>query len=395
MVKLVPSERIPGARGSRWRTLVLLAVGFLIASLLVIFAGAWYYSGQLNDAGFAVKDEPHELDLQVVALEGARITLRATPEADDDGDWVRAGLFGLEWNGGYGQVGEVLQRDGSQVVRTDRAVDGVPQSGERVRLDSFAFPGDPFEAHGIGFEDVVYESPLGEFPAWFVAGSRGTWAIFVDGKGAERREALRMLPATVEAAMPSLLITYRNDEGAPQSADDMYRYGQTEWEDLEGAVRYALDHGAHNVVLIGYSMGGAIVMHYLHESPLAGRVSAVILDSPVLDFAETVEWAARDHFVPWPLMPLGKQLTAWRFDIDWAELDSLRYSGELSVPILVFHGDDDRKVPVSTSDKLARLAPRLVTYVRMRGAGHVRSWNLDPAAYEAAVAAFLERVVGQ
>ena len=394
MAKLIPREHNPGVRGFRWRTLVLLAVGLLIAALLAISAGAWYYSDELRDGAFAVKREPDELDLQVVALESRRITLRATPEADNDGDWSHPGVFGLEWRGGYGQVGEILERDGSQVVRRFEPLDGVPQPGEMARLDSFAFPSDPLEAHGIAFEDVVYESPFGEFPAWFVAGSSGTWAIFVHGKGAERREALRMLPATVEAELPSLVITYRNDEGTPHSAGRMYRYGQTEWEDIEGAVQYALDHGARDVVLVGYSMGGAIVMHFLHESSLGGRVSAVILDSPVLDFAETVEWDARDRFVPWPLMPLGKQLAAWRFDIDWAELDSLRNAGELSVPILLFHGDDDQRVPVSTSDELARMRPELVTYVRVRGAGHVRSWNLDPAAYEAAVATFLERVVG-
>jgi len=390
MAKLVPSWHNRRPRGYPWRTLTLLAVGFIFASLLAVFAGGWYYSDQLKDGAFSVKHESDELDVQVIAVEDGRITLRATPEADEDGDWAHAGVYGLEWVGGYGRVGEIVEREGSQVVRLFEPLEGVPRPEEMARLDSYAFPGNPFKAHGIAFEEVTYASPLGEFPAWFVAGSEHTWAIFVHGKGADRREALRMLPATVEAGLPSLVVTYRNDEGTPHSDDWMYRYGQTEWEDIEGAVQYAVDHGAQDVVLVGYSMGGAIVMHLLHESPLAGRVSEVILDSPVLDFAATVEWGARDRFVPWPLMPLGKQLAAWRFDIDWAELDSLRHADELAAAILIFHGDDDKKVPVSTSDELARARPDLVTYARVPGAGHVRSWNVDHAAYESRVATFLE-----
>ena len=53
------------------------------------------------------------------------------------------------------------------------------------------------------------------------------------------------------------------------SADGYHRYGQTEWEDLAAAIQYALDHGAEDVVLVGYSMGGAIVVSLLYRSPLA------------------------------------------------------------------------------------------------------------------------------
>jgi fermentation-respiration switch protein FrsA (DUF1100 family) len=59
------------------------------------------------------------------------------------------------------------------------------------------------------------------------------------------------------------------------------------------------------------------------------------------------------------------------------------------VPALVFHGTEDGLVPVSTTDELAADRPDLVTAVRVAGAGHVRAWNTDPAAYEERVAAFL------
>jgi pimeloyl-ACP methyl ester carboxylesterase len=141
-------------------------------------------------------------------------------------------------------------------------------------------------------------------------------------------------------------------------------------------------------------MGGGIVASFLYRSPLADRVVGVILDAPMLDFEATIEWGARGRFVPWPIKAAGKQLAVWRFDIDWAAVDYLKPAQELAVPILLFHGDDDRKVPVSTSDALAEARPDLVTYFRTAGAGHVRSWNADPQRYEAAVREFLSRVGG-
>jgi pimeloyl-ACP methyl ester carboxylesterase len=138
-------------------------------------------------------------------------------------------------------------------------------------------------------------------------------------------------------------------------------------------------------------MGGGIVASFLYRSALSGQVAAVILDAPVLNLEATVDWGARDRFVPWPLKDVGKEIAGARFDIDWRELDYLRRAGELAAPVLLFHGDADEKVPVATSAKLAELRPDLVQYIRAPGAGHVRSWNVDPEAYEAAVREFLLR----
>jgi pimeloyl-ACP methyl ester carboxylesterase len=171
----------------------------------------------------------------------------------------------------------------------------------------------------------------------------------------------------------SSLITYRNDDQTPHEPDNRYHYGETEWQDLQAAVEYALQEGAHQVVLVGYSMGGAIVVNFLYQSALADRVAAVILDSPVLDFEATIDWGARDHFLPWPLASVGKAIAGKRFDIDWVGLNYLKQTDKLAVPILLFHGDVDKKVPVSTSDELAAARPDLVTYARMAGAGHVRA----------------------
>jgi len=381
------------AKLSRWSTPVLVLLGVALIAIIALLGSGWYYSDALKDGALEPDREPPKLDLKVLAVDEDSMTLGVTPLTKSDGDWTQNGTFGLEWEDGYGQVGAILEIDDRHVVRQFIHLGEEPEAGARARLDSFAFPGDPFESFGIPFQEVTFSSPIGDFPAWLVDTSSDTWVIFVHGKGADRREALRILPTVMDLGLTTLVITYRNDPEAPAGADGSYRYGQTEWEDLQAAADYAIGHGAETLVLVGYSMGGAIVTSFLYRSSLADRVAGVILDSPMLNFGATVDLAASERGLPDILTAVGKAIFALRFDVDWGDLDYLERADELTAPVLLFHGDADKRVPVKTSDALAQARPDIVTYVRIAGAGHVRSWNADPAGYAAAVRSFLERVI--
>ena len=377
----------------RWKIVIPGLLVVILAAAAGVGWGGWYLSDVLKDGALVPKRTPPKFDLEAVAIDEGRVTLRVTPDADADGPWTMDGTWGLEWDKGYDQVGRILEINDRQVVREHFPMREGPKVGDLVRLDSKAFPDDPETALGIPFEVVSYRSPLGEFPAWFVEGSSTTWAIFVHGRGSHPDEGLRMLPTVVALGLPSLLIHYRNDEGEPSNPDGFFRYGQTEWEDLEGAATYAIEHGAEEIILVGYSMGGAIVANFLYESPLADRVSGAILDAPMIDFNATIDLGASQRGYPQVVAELGKFVSGLRFDVDWGALDYLGRADDLDVPILLFHGDADDTVPVETSDALAEARPDIVKYIRVAGAAHVRAWNTDPATYEAAVDGFLRDVV--
>jgi pimeloyl-ACP methyl ester carboxylesterase len=294
---------------------------------------------------------------------------------------------------GYNRVGAVLRQDSEEVERRFVPVSGRLDAGQKVRMDSWAFEGDPQTGLGIPYKEITYASPLGMFPAWLVEGNSRTWAIFVHGKGAARGQSLRVLRTLADLSMPTLVITYRNDDGAPLSPDGFYRYGATEWEDLEGAVRYALDNGAEDVLLIGYSMGGAIVMGFLERSPLASEIIGVVLDAPMLSFGETVDFSGREEGHPRLAVVIGRAVSRYRFDMDWGAVDYLRRADELVVPVLLIHGDADRRVPIETSREFARARPDLVTYVEFANAPHVAAWNVDAERYEQTLRAFLAGLV--
>ncbi len=380
--------------GQKKRTLFLLS--FLMILIAVLLGGGWYFSNLVRDTGLQPKQVDRRPQLEVVALQEDRITLGVTGELQND-DWRTDGIWGLRWNEGYALVGKIVDVKDQEVVREFFPLRGNLRIGDRVGLYIFPHPDDPEKSFGLPAQRVSYSSVLGQFPAWFIEGSRNTWFIVVHGKkDAPPREALRsypVLPTVAGFGLPTLMISYRNDVGAPASADGFHRYGQTEWEDLEGAVQYAIEHGAEQLILMGYSMGGAMILNFLYQSQLADKVVGIILDAPMLDFGATVDLGAMQLGVPQVFITIGKFISSFRFDINWEELNYISRADQLTIPLLLFHGNEDTTVPVQISDSLATRWAGMLTYVPIGGATHIRSWNMNPGLYEREVSRFLQDLI--
>jgi len=375
-------------------TAFLLSI--LIVLITVLLGGGWYFSNVVRDTALQPKRLDLRSQLEVVALAGDRITLGVTGEQQND-DWRKDGIWGLRWNQGHAQVGKIIDLNDREVVREFVPLMGNLSIGDRIGLYIFAFPDDPEKAFGLPTRKLSYASGLGQFPAWFIEGSRNTWFIVVHGKkDAPPREALRsypVLPAVAEFGIPALIISYRNDEGAPASPDGFHRYGQTEWQDLEGAVEYAIEHGGEQLILMGYSMGGAMILNFLYQSQLADRVVGIILDAPMLNLGATVDSGAMQLGVPRFFVAIGKFISTLRFDINWEDLNYISRADHLKIPLLLFHGDADTTVPIEISDSLATRWPGMLTYAPIRGATHIRSWNMNPDLYEKEVSRFLQDLI--
>lgn len=263
---------------------------------------------------------------------------------------------------------------------------------ENVAFDSAAYAGNPRQTLGLAYTDVNVPDELGPMPAWFIPGRTHDWAIVVHGINSSPRDGLPIAPALHRDGLPSLLITYREDLGAPKSPDGLHHMGLTEWRDLAAAARYALSHGARRLILVGYSMGGAIVSQFMERSPLRSHVAGLVLDAPALDWKAVLSFHATQMGLPaFAATPL-EWMIGVRIDADWSSLDALRHPGDFHLPILLFHGTEDKAVPVASSDTFARELPGWVTYYRVPHAGHVQAWNVDPELYEQRVTAFLSRI---
>lgn len=364
------------------------AAGGALIGLPALFLAKRLHTSGLNPE---YDRRPDAHDLVITALSHNSIALRAnaksaTPRADEEGRYLVQGTRG------YGFAGRVTDSNGIVAVREFTPGEGELRVGDAVRLDAFAYPGDPQKAHGIAFENVAIPSPLGDFAAWYVPGTSKTWAIMTHGKGASRRETLRMLPALVREGLPCLAISYRNDVDNPAAPSGMYSYGRDEWEEIEAAAEWAMAHGARRLVLVGYSMGGATTLGFMAKSRLADKVAGLILDAPMIDLTTTVRHGAKALGVPVWFLGVSNRVTAKRYGFRWEDFDHRAVLETLSVPVLLFHGDSDKTVPVSTSDAFARARPDIIEYYRPEGVDHVRAWNADPNGYESAVSEFARRV---
>lgn len=358
-----------------------------MAGLLLLILGlgigtfaAWHFSSAVlvpNRTGWPE-------DLEVEAVRPGQIALERSAET------LRPGYYGLEWRAGHAVVGPVLAREEDTVTRRLDDVRGYLPAGTEVAIDTSTYSGDPGQARGLPFSTVRIEGELGEMPAWLIPGDTRTWAIVVHGINDNPEVGLRLAPQLHRLGLSSLLITYREDLGAPSSPDGYHHMGLTEWRDLQAAARYALGHGARRLVLIGYSMGGSLVTRFMQNSALASQVTHLVLDAPALDWQAILEFNSEEMGLPGFLaLPVEWAIGA-RIDADWDSLNALQHSEDLRLPILLFHGTEDDVIPIASSEELATELPDWVTYYAVPDAGHTQSWNVDPHLYERRLERFLE-----
>lgn len=200
------------------------------------------------------------------------------------------------------------------------------------------------------------------------------------------------MPVLHRAGLSVLDITYRNDIGAPRSSDGLMHLGESEWRELDAAVRTAYSMGAKHIVLYGGSMGGAIVLQFLTNSPLADRVSSVLLEAPMLSVPRMIDNLGRIHHMPAPLTWTALRLTNWRLGFDVHKIDALRFPLKVHPPTLVLRDMADQVMPLSAARDFVSLSARqswLVQYAEFPNAGHGETWHATPERCDMLITDFL------
>ncbi|MGH3690128.1 MAG: alpha/beta hydrolase family protein [Microbacterium sp.] len=310
------------------------------------------------------------------------------------------GRYGLFTTGTYGYVklGAVLSADGTSVRR--KLLTQIEPGARVDRAAAFSgyYYSSPSELH-LRWENVLIGSPAGPCPAWYFPASSTTWVIQVHGRGATRAECLRAVPVLHAAGLPNLVVSYRNDGEAPRTRAGAYALGASEWRDVDSAIAYALRHGAERVILMGWSMGGAVSLQAAVTSGHRDRIAGIILESPVVDWRTVLRFQAKLAGVRAPLpelamgalqMPLTARLSGADEPIPFDRLDMVARADELNAPILILHSDDDGFVPADSSHALQEARPDLVTMPRFTVSRHTKLWNYDQTGWTTAITDWLE-----
>ena len=359
-----------------------LAIGVL-STLLAGVLALWAYLA-VHVARRVVTPAGREPDTHIVDLDTAAqtITLTRTP------DTVLPGRYGLFTVGteSYLKLGSVLSSDEATVTRKLLTHVGPDTRLQRDAAFSGWYYDSPEQLH-LPFSSELIGSPLGPCPAWlFPAGDGGVWVIQIHGRGTDRTECLRAVPVFEALGITSLLVSYRNDGIGPRSRSGTYALGAAEWRDVDAAIGFARRRGARRIILMGWSMGGAIALQTALSSPHRDLIGGIVLESPVVDWRVVLHYQAELERIPQPVAVLalsalksdwGSGLTGAEAPIPFDRLDVVARSGELRHPILILHSDDDGFVPSDASHDLVVARPDLVTLQVFDTARHTKLWNYD------------------
>lgn len=348
------------------------------------------------------------VDTRIVDVDVAAqtITLSRTP------DTMLPGRYGLFTTGAtdYIKIGSVLASDGATVKRKLLTeVEGDMHLAAEAAFSGWYFQ-RPEELH-LPFTQEHVHAAVGSCPAWlFPARADGgddaaaetgdTWVIQIHGRGTTRAECLRAVPVFRALGITSLVVSYRNDGDAPRTRTGSYALGATEWRDVDAAIGWARRRGARRIILMGWSMGGAIALQVALGSAHRELVAGLILDSPVVDWRTVLTYQGRTLGLPAPVtgLAIGTLGADWAAPATHADagipfdrLDIVARAAELRHPVLILHSDDDGFVPSSASHRLAQERPDLVELQAFTTARHTKLWNYDQQRWTDAIEDWLRR----
>ena len=368
----------------RWTGIaVLVGIG---VTVLVLFVVAWLSANQIrSDVLLPVADE-RPYDIEVLRTPPARIVISGSDEPPRGGTW------GFETEETYTQLTALLNRSETETEWAATAYGEETSVGARGRVDIDAYPVDPNYAFGLGIDEVRAPCELGPLPAWLIDGRRSTGLFVASCKCLDSRTQDRlMLPSFVESGYPVLVVSYRNDDGAPADPSGLRSWGLTEWRDLDAAISVAEREGAQDYILVGHDLGAEVVSMFLHESDHVGNVLGVVFDSPVLDLAGSLNYNSGP--VATLIGELGQEMARLRFGMEWDELDQVARADQFDVPVLALHGARDEVAPIEITERFVSARPDIARLVRFEQGAHGDLWNVDRSRYEAEVMAFLEGFV--
>ncbi|MGH6837052.1 MAG: alpha/beta hydrolase [Methylocella sp.] len=210
---------------------------------------------------------------------------------------------------------------------------------------------DPAQAGMNDVEDLRLTTDDGEtLVAWYAPAKAGhPLILYFHGNGGALVDRVPRFRAFIASGYGLLAISYRGyggSTGSPTQGGLM--------EDGETAYRQARARGydGDRIVLMGESLGTGVAI------ALAARHKAValVLDSP---FSSAVEVAAAHYSI---------------FPVNWLMLDRFRSDlaiGDVHIPILVLHGDEDYVIPISSARRLFALANEPKTFMLISGGTHL------------------------
>jgi len=217
------------------------------------------------------------------------------------------------------------------------------------------------------------------------------WVIHVHGRSTAKAETFRNFPAIRGLGWSQLAISHVTDAKPFGLGKRRSHLGNTEWEQIQNAVDWAVDQGAKRIVLFGFSMGTMLISEYLRQGRSTENVVGIVLDSPLVDWHSTLNFqsvqAGLDHtFGTYGLhmirtSKIFKALRLHEEHIPTALKDFQR-------PVLLFYSASDGYVSMQKIPMFIELNPGIRS-VHFPDGRHCRLYNQDPKRYTSELLSFI------
>ncbi len=217
----------------------------------------------------------------------------------------------------------------------------------------FIFPGAGGPAIGAPATGGIYRSAMvtvpegGAIQIWRSDGAQGAPVfVFFHGNGSTLDDFAELGAQFHAQGWGVVLTSYRGYSGNPGAPSE------TGLMEDARAILAALGDPGGPLILWGHSLGSGVAARMAAE----GRCAGLVLEAPYTSIADR----AAEIYPIFPARLLIKD-----------PFDTMSLVPEIKVPVLLFHSDDDRTIPIAMGRKLAAALGQHATPVFMTGLGHV------------------------
>jgi uncharacterized protein len=223
---------------------------------------------------------------------------------------------------------------------------------------------------------------------WFARPETRRLIIGCSGHRGSKTDLLGIGSGLWRAGNNVLLFDYRGcgeSDHAPQSL------AHHELRDARAAIEYARQRIPDaEIGLLGYSMGGAVVIQVAAADP---SIRAVVADSSFATMRDVVAYGIRRRRVPArPVLDLTDALTGLRYGYRFHAVRPLDVVGRIAPrPLLIIHGEADAVTPVSHARWLFEAADEPKELWILENTPHCGAYFVDRPAYVQRVAEFFAR----
>ena len=192
----------------------------------------------------------------------------------------------------------------------------------------------------------------------------------------------------------NLLITTSRAHG--ESGGNFSTLGVLEKYDCRDWVNWVMEHWGRQtpIFLMGVSMGGATVMMSSNLG-LPDSVYGIIDDCGFTTAKEMIRENCKAHlpkFIPSSIFEffLEAGTRIWG-DFDLEQADACKALSQTDIPVLIIHGNEDTKAPLSMAYKLYDSCRSEKEIYIVNGADHAENYQADPEKYGDIIIRFIKK----